>query len=112
MIESSAFGKKLAGWDDRLFSITIKSQLNEAVVFPPKNTKKEVNRNEVSQDFGIMYEWIKDCVNRAELAESRLRNDPSFIITQKLNTLYCNCATTEAIDYFDEAQKKIVRRLC
>lgn len=78
--------------------------------FPKQSSKKETQKNSEFQDFCIMYEWLKDCVNKAELTESRLRNDPAFMITQKLNTLYCNCASSEAIEYLAESEKKIVSK--
>jgi hypothetical protein len=57
-----------------------------------------------------MYDWLKECVNKAELTESKLKNDPSFLITLKLNTLYCNSASTEAIEFLANSQKQIVRK--
>lgn len=105
--ENSSSGKRFGAWEDRLVaSFIIKSKLTD-VEFPKQSAKKEAVKNSAFQDFCIMYEWLKECINKAELTESKLRNDPAFMITQKLNTMYCNCASTEAIEYLANCERLI-----
>lgn len=100
-------------WHERVQNVRISASLKDTINFPSHSAKKEAHSRaklDSLNEFSLMYQWLKECIDQIELTEGTIKCDADLVITQKLDTSYCRNSSAESISYLSDTQRTIKSR--
>lgn len=97
-------------WNERVQNVRISASLKDAIKFPSQSARKETQSRaklDSLNEFSLMYQWLKECIDQIELTEGTIKTDSDLLITHKLDTSYCRNSSADSISYLSETQKTV-----